>query len=209
MSYIWKLLLLTVALLLSIAAHACDCAPLDGENWKPITVQKHLGKADLIFIGEVISSEGDQFAMKALDIFKGEIKGDTVYGEMTNTCTYAPEDGLWIVYAAVGGNGKIELDMCSLTRSLTGLGANPPPPPPMPGENISEEEQEERAKAHYPKTLPLHLKNWINEYALLVGYRNSIAEPEPEVDQKNYINYAALLISLLALIITLLKKKHN
>ncbi|WP_347158289.1 hypothetical protein [Pontibacter chitinilyticus] len=220
-----KIFLLAVGgILISLSSHANSCPGQKWATWSIAIVQEEIRKNELIFLGEVLTSDGFNYSMRVIDVFKGEILSDTVYGSYKHKCYLPPTEGIWVVYSKFEKTekGLRLLDMSSLSRSLSHPLSNNIPFLPNPSELIAAratmndsaykqvvkvmfeevEAEEER------KMLPVFLKNWMNEYAMLTANRRVYSSrPESLADKAhNITSYVALGVALIALVIALLKK---
>lgn len=171
-------------------------------------VQKYIRGAQLIFIGKVISSDEQGYKLQVMDVFKGNIKPDTILtGTNENYCSSTPNEGIWILYGGFKNNEIIfHIAECGISRSLNDLSIVPPVPAPL--HLIDSDEIENYYKEQQHERLPILLKNWINEYALLNAYRNSVQQEKlVKSNSKDYLSYIAIGVSILALGIALFKKK--
>ncbi|ARS34109.1 hypothetical protein CA264_00885 [Pontibacter actiniarum] len=118
--------------------------------------------------------------------------------------------GLWIIYTGLDKQGRIpEIPACGLvlSRSLTEPENQFIIIPPLPSEHFDSVASEAVYKAQEREQLLLHMKNWMNEYALLTAYRDQAKalEPTEEYGSDTLAN-VALGLALLALLVALLKK---
>lgn len=190
-------------------AFACDCSPIYLSRWKAERVREYVNNSELVFIGEAFTGENAKYGIKVLDVFKGDITPGTVlYGVSQSSCSQSAGEGIWIVYTSVLPDGLIDLELCSLTRSITDPYLFTPPPLPPPELGINYDSLMDEVNDHRQEELGVFLKNWSAEYAMLVAYRNnsakSIAEQE---DKSGYLTYIAVGLALIALIVALLRKK--
>lgn len=190
-------------------AFACECYPIYLSRWKAERVREHINNSELVFIGEAFTVENAKYGIKVLDVFKGDITPGTVlYGMPQSSCSQSAGEGIWIVYTSVLPNGRIDLELCSLTRNITNPYLFTPPPPPPPELGINYDSLMGKVDDHRQEELGVFLRNWSAEYAMLVAYRNnnanSIAEQE---DKSSYLTYIAVALALIALTVALLRKK--
>ncbi|MHA6247274.1 hypothetical protein ACXYMU_05000 [Pontibacter sp. CAU 1760] len=158
-----KCLILILPLICSYNALACICS---SSEWNIERVYDNIKQSDLIFIGDVISENGNSYAFRVVEVFKGEIKADTVFGEAREGCSMTPYiDGLWVIYTDVDEKGIIDFDVCSLSRSLTTFS----PLPPYPDSAITES----LYTSIRGKSLPLAMRDWVNEYTLLLNLKDA------------------------------------
>jgi hypothetical protein len=207
MNYLKRLLLVIGVVLYSQYSFACDCPYIFGEKWEAKRVTDGIKKSEAVFIGEVVAYDDSTYKMKVLDVFKGKIEADTLVGYNKNSdCTNIITQGMWIIYTNLDGNKRIpEVSLCSLSRSLSEPLLNFPPPPPR--QQLDSLALSEREKVYEREVMNLHLKNWINEYAILNAYKNqNMASELREGSGNNFLTYAAIAVALLALIVAVLKK---
>jgi len=191
-------LFILMASILSHVAIACICL---GQEWNVGLVQKNILHSDLVFVGEVVETEENRYSFKVVEAFKGAVQGDTVHGAATGSCSMVPYiDGLWVIYSSADKNGLIDLDICSLSRSLTTFS----PVPPYPDSAITES----LYKRIRGKELPIAMRDWMNEYSILIGLKEvQPADRGEKKEGKNiFFTYAALGLALVALVVALLKK---
>ncbi|WP_139361990.1 hypothetical protein [Hymenobacter sp. CRA2] len=191
-------------LLYGYYAHACECLPPRGDKWSLQQVRTELERSSYVFIGEVISASRGSYQVRVVELFKGAIKSDTLTGlnEHMTSCGLTVTPGLWIFYAGLNDEGYImPLDLCSLSGSLTEPGFILIPPPP--GVKPDSADQEAYIEEQLRQQLPLYLKNWLNEYALLNAYRNEHFPNTQSSSASTLPAYAALGLSMLALALVL------
>ncbi|MFD2998762.1 hypothetical protein ACFS7Z_00175 [Pontibacter toksunensis] len=177
-----KLALLVCLSLFCHSSYSCECII---KRWQADLVSDKIKKTDLIFIGEVFSLDSSTYKIKVVDLFKGKLSSDTLIGYNSYNDCYETtiSKGLWVIYTGLDENGRIpKLSSCGvvISRSLTEPENHfiilPPPPPNNKLDSIASE-------AHYvaqeSEQILLHLKNWMNEYALLTTYRNQAKASEP------------------------------
>ncbi|OKL41591.1 hypothetical protein [Pontibacter flavimaris] len=218
-------LLILGGILISLSSYANSCPGQKWATWSVPIVQEEIRKNEVIFLGEVLTSDGFNYSMRVIDVFKGEILSDTVYGSYKHKCYFPPLEGIWVVYSKFESTekGLRLLGMSSLSRSLSHPLSNNIPLLPNPSEviaaraaikddsvykqvvNVMVEEVEAEEER---KMLPVFLKNWMNEYAMLIAYRRGYSSrPESLPDKvQNITSYVALGLALVALVIALLKK---
>ena len=207
MRYTKKLISTVAAALFSHYSFACECPPYLGENWKADRVYQTLGGSSFVFIGDVINHNDSTYTIKILDVIKGEAEADTLigYNHLTNSCSKYVTEGLWVIYTHLDENGRIpEVDGCSISRSLS----NPELSyvPPLPGKQLDSLKFEELIETQKQEQLPLHLKSWINEYAILAAYKNKSQVSGKEDSSNSVLTYVAIGLALMALLVALLKK---
>ncbi|HEY4651631.1 MAG TPA: hypothetical protein VIG72_09460 [Pontibacter sp.] len=207
MNYIKRLALVVGVALFSHSSFACNCVPFIGENWKAEKVYKNIETSGLVFIGDVISHNDSTYSIKVLDLIKGEAGTDTLsgYNYPTSSCSKSVTEGLWIIYTSLDESGRIpEIDGCSISRNLS----NPEFSyvPPLPGKHLDSLQLEELKETQAQEQLPLHLKSWMNEYAILAAYRNQANDSEKEESGNKTLTYVALGLAVIALLLGLLKK---
>lgn len=210
MKAILRVLFVVGAVLSWTSTLACICGK-EGREWSIETVNLNIKNSDLIFIGEVIKAEGESYSFKVIDVFKGSIASDTIHGEAhgPGSCSITPYiGGLWVVYTHQDERGMIDLTFCNLSRSLIKLSPGLPPP----GSEFTEGK-------YYPawsgKDLPVVLQEWMQEYTMLASLKKENPAPVPkeeviteekEVNNNNILNYVAIGLALIALLVALLKK---
>ncbi|MCX2741400.1 hypothetical protein [Pontibacter anaerobius] len=208
MNHLTRLVLVVVVSLFSHNSFACECIPYLGDNWKAERVYKNIAANSLVFIGDVLSHNDSTYTIKVLDVIKGEAVADTIFGynHLTSSCTKYVTEGMWVIYTKLDKEGRIpEIDGCSISRNLS----NPEFSyvPPLPGEHLDSLQLEELVESQEQEQLPLHLKSWMNEYAILAAYRNQAKASETEEESgNNLLSYVALGVALIALLVALLKK---
>lgn len=196
MRTIFKFLLIVGAMLSWHATVACICGH-EAKDWSIKTVNLNIKNNNLIFIGEVIKAEGESYSFKVIDVFKGSIASDTIYGQGggIGSCSMIPNvEGLWVVYTNADEKGVIDLTFCNLSRSLTTL---------SPGLIKTDKE------------LSVALREWAQEYAMLASLKKkqpvTVSLEEVTTEEKNASNsglliYVAIALALAALFVALLKK---
>lgn len=104
---------------------ACDC--------KTITKSEEQNLSSLIFLGDIIKKDDDNFTIKPIEIFKGEVSilNSTLIAPL-GECLINPEIGeTWLVYATLNGKGII-VSSCGYSRSfnrpISQMGSDIPPP---------------------------------------------------------------------------------
>lgn len=207
MNYIKRFTLVVGAALFSHSSFACDCVPFTGENWKAEKVYKNIETSSLVFIGDVISHNDSTYSIKVLDLIKGETATDTLtgYNYQTSSCSKFVTEGLWVIYTRLDESGRIpEIDGCSISRNLSHPESSYVPP--FPGKHLDSLQLEELIETQANKQLPLHLKSWMNEYAILAAYRNQANKSEKEESGNNTLTYVALGLAIIALLVGVLKK---
>ncbi|PRY05335.1 hypothetical protein CLV24_13015 [Pontibacter ummariensis] len=208
MTYIKVLVLVVGVTLSNHSVFACACVPFIGKNWKAERVYKNIKESSLVFVGDVISLSDSTYTVKVLDVIKGEAGAATLvgYNYPTSSCSKSVTEGMWIIYTSLNENGYIpEIDGCSISRNLS----NPEFSyvPPLPSEHLDSLQIEELVETQEQEQLPLHLKSWMNEYAILTAYRNQTKASETEEESgNNQLTYVALGVALIALLVALLKK---
>ncbi|MFC6997598.1 hypothetical protein [Rufibacter roseus] len=217
--------LLLYSLVCSQNVKATSCRPADENNWIPV-VQDYIEKSHSIFIGEVIGKKEEFLVVKVVDVFKGNPK-DTILFEpdfisgISDRKLEQWEIGIRIFYIKeILNNVYVELlinSSCGMSRDLSSLypGVIPPdlPPPPLPSSNEKDKKRYKDYQNEYIIDLQNRkiqlVKNWINEYALLNAYRNNHLSSEPaEPDNKNYLSYLALALSIIAVFIAFFRKQR-
>jgi len=190
------------------SSFACICGK-DAKAWSVETVKRNIERSDLIFIGNLLSSEGDKYSFEVIEVFKGEVASDTIHGEAIEGCSITPYiDGLWIIYDRVEEReGMIDLTFCNLSRSLITLSKGIPPP--------GIEKADKGVDITWDKDLSVALRDWAQEYAMLVSLKNEqpVAVPQEEIttEEKNasssgLLTYVAIGLALIALLVALIKK---
>ena len=216
-----KILLLIGAVLSFHLLHANSCPGQKWSDWDVETVQREIRNSDVIFLGEVIASDGYNYSMRIIDVFKGNIASDTVHSTYRDKCYLPPSEGIWIVYSKFDDTKQVlQLrDMSSLSRSVSHPLSNnlplllPPPSPSIRSDSAAmvkyNEEQEKFIKTQEMEMLPVFLKNWMSEYAMLTAYKRSNSShitaqsTDKELDITSFV---ALGLALIALVIAILKK---
>ncbi|GAB3829611.1 hypothetical protein [Pontibacter rugosus] len=216
-----KVLLIVGGMLSCHLALANSCPGQKWTDWSVKTVQREIRKSEVIFLGEVIASDGFNYSMRVIDVFKGDIASDTIHSTYRDKCYLPPSEGVWIVYSKYDDTeqGALLRDMSSLSRSVTHPLSNnlpyvlPPPSPSIRSDSAAmvkyKEEQERFIKNQEMEMLPVFLKNWMSEYAMLTAYKSSNSShltaqsTDKEFDITSYI---ALGLAITALAIVLLKK---
>lgn len=220
MEYYKGFILIVIAILITISSNAGSCPGQKWANWSIATVQNEIKDSEVIFLSEVIASDGFNYSMKVIDIFKGKVEADTIFGSYKHKCYLAPKEGMWIVYSKLENTPKgLQLkDLSSLSRSLSHPLSNNIPEYPAPP--TSEVRADSAAMVEYHEKLdefilekeremlPVFLKNWMCEYAMLLAYRRNESNPvASQPSSSNAISYIALGFAFLALVIAFKRKK--
>ncbi|MFC0606527.1 hypothetical protein ACFFGQ_02245 [Rufibacter quisquiliarum] len=202
-------LILVLLLVTEERANACECRVQNLNNWMPV-VEKYMDKSSLIFIGKISPAEQDDVvSVKVIDVFKGNIRTDSVFKYEVNTsCPSLPKEGLSIIYAIYEDDGTIEIPSCGITRSIDKF-----PTSQIPPFLFSDETPETEIRASPDRGIatsaPLLLKNWMLEYALLNAYRNSHPkQPQPQTPNKDYLSYLAVALSIIAVLAVFFRKQR-
>ncbi|MFC6996360.1 hypothetical protein [Rufibacter roseus] len=105
-------------------AQACMCS---FKPWSPALVEEYFYFHDLIIIGEPIfnkatKNSGENYSLKVLEVIKGQVKNDTIYGKLRTSCSGFPHSkGSWIIYSPSKheNNDTIDFSECGLSRNIT------------------------------------------------------------------------------------------
>lgn len=219
MSYLKSYILLIWCILLPIVSYASSCPGQKWTNWSIPIVQEELRRSEVVFLGEVLTSDGFNYSMRVLDVFKGKVDADTVYGFYRHKCYLPPTEGIWIVYSKFDNTteGLRLKDLSSLSRSLSHPLSNNipeyPAPPTLETRADSaamiayNEKVDEFILERERRMLPIFLKNWFSEFAILSAFKQGNANKgKIHAPEGNFISYIALGVACGALLIVLLKK---
>lgn len=204
-----KFILLVFLSLFCRSSYSCECIP---KRWQAELVRDKIEKTELIFIGEVFSLERGIYKVRVVDLFKGKVASDTLIGYNSYNDCYSMTltKGLWIFYTGLDKQGRIpEIPACGLilSRSLTEPENQFIIIPPSPSENLDSVAIESFYKAQEREQLLLHMKYWMNEYALLTAYRDQGKALESTGENNtDALTYVALGLALVALLVLLAKK---
>jgi hypothetical protein len=208
MKTLLKLLIIVGAVLSGYNSYACICGR-EAREWSIETVKLNIDRSDLIFIGNLVNTEGNKYSFEVVEVFKGEIASDTIHGEALDGCSITPYiDGLWVIYTHMDERGMFDLTFCNLSRSLITLSPGLPPPG-------IEKAGEKYNTSWSGKELPVALQDWMQEYAMLVSLKKEQVESESQektvveennVSSSGLLTYVAIVLALVALLVALLKK---
>lgn len=187
---------------------ACDCQAPRGTHWSSARVERQLSLRQQVFIGHVFSVTATTFQVQVLDVFKGTINQRILTGtaDRQSSCALPVEEGLWVFYTDLKADGSIPtVDACSFSGNLTDPALEFIPPPPSlrsPADSVASRHfmAEQRARQG-----ALFTKNWLNEYTLLRAYHSRTA-PQRSASAGLYVAIAALVLSLVALLLAVIKK---
>lgn len=133
------ILSISISTLLALQSSiACDC--------KSVSTLESLRKksfelSDIVFLGELISTNDTVYTLKIIEIFKGSHRSDSISGKEYTSCSLFPlEKGKWIIYGNYSEESNfIDIESCLVSRSRTWplsaacTGCYQIPPPPKPG----------------------------------------------------------------------------
>lgn len=84
------------------------------------TREHSIKMANLIFVGDVISfdSKEESYIIKVIEVLKGTVISDTLYGQCQTSCSILPVSGRWLVYCDLNMGGKLDFGECGASRSF-------------------------------------------------------------------------------------------
>lgn len=110
-----KFILFLKFILFSGNSYACDCQK---PSRRDTSVVYGLQNYNLIFLGEIIESNHNTYSIKILELYKGSVESETIYGGTRDNCSVIPAKGLCIVFANRDKNSFLDIRLCSPSLSL-------------------------------------------------------------------------------------------
>lgn len=110
-----KFILLLKFILLFENSYACDCQK---PSKRDTSVVYGLQNYNLVFLGEIIESNHKSYSIKVLELYKGSVESETIYGGTSDNCSVIPAKGLCIVFANRDKNSFLNIRICSPSLSL-------------------------------------------------------------------------------------------
>ncbi|MGV3540369.1 MAG: hypothetical protein ACO1OQ_11190 [Rufibacter sp.] len=191
---------------IAVPSYACECRIHNLRDWVPV-VEGYIDKAPLIFIGKITPTKEEVVSIKVIDVFKGELRTDSIFNYTTNTsCVSIPNEGLAVIYAKYEDDSTIDIPPCGISRSIENFYTSQIPFFEIPHEKLTTERLPDRGEGN---SAPLLLKNWMLEYALLNAYRNNHQkQPQLQEVSKVYLSYLALALSMVAVLVAFFRKQR-
>ena len=85
---------------------------------KAISKQNNYEESDFVLIGYVLKEDSSEYKIKILEVFKGNIKSDTLYiQKQSNTVKLEPEE-TWLLYGQTVNNWH-NVNICSWSRNFS------------------------------------------------------------------------------------------
>ncbi|RSK33200.1 hypothetical protein [Hymenobacter metallilatus] len=128
-----RLYLLLWFWLSNLTSYACICENSRGTQFSSERIREGLTLSQHVFVGEVMSASGNTYRVRPIDIFKGQIKADTLTGfnNLSSSCGLTVTPGIWVFYTTLNHDGTIhELSLCGLSTNLSNPKFASMPPPP-------------------------------------------------------------------------------
>ncbi|MES2520244.1 MAG: hypothetical protein V4585_19150 [Bacteroidota bacterium] len=171
-------------MLIHLQIVACDCPQISRDT----LVAEGLRNYDMVFYGEVISVDSIswKYKIKIIEVFKGNYKESYINGIINNDCSIFPKMGYWIIYANLGKDNSIYINMCSSSIALSDIH---PPTPPIPSSFTPIERLE--FENHFLYKRINNLEDWQYSLIKLREYK--------QLNERKADDYSWLIIPLLIL----------
>jgi len=194
-----KYLLIFAFLLINTPNNACECIEF---KYSGNQVRPFYELYDKCFIGNLIKNDSGLYEFEVIKNFKGTTIRDTLWGKQNNTCSINPkENGLWILYASTIDSitNEIALDQCNLTRNLNSN-----------QQYLYNEKNKELKKEQIENLTELSILQELNlKNGLISSKLSNHVNEQKGKDQSNWLSIVAIILSILAISLTIKFKLEN
>lgn len=195
-----KLLLILLMIVRFTFSMACDCPPIESFEDR----EKSYYVSDVVFLAQYLESNDklETQRVKVLEVFKGELRFDTLEFKIKSNCSLFLSEGIWLLYGNYQKDSSIEVSVCGASRSL-----KTPMFPPFPHKSgKSFEIYNLQNEISYNNNRLIEFQELISDIEL---YRSRKVKNNVVINNGNYYWYFIISIFFNFVVIVLLFTKRN